>query len=475
MKKITISLILLAVIGLLLALAMYNDSVRSYLPAALQMQMTAEKAVLEYPDAHSSLHDHSAESPKKYHYIGPMHPQIMRDEAGTCPICGMDLVKQEIELLSKIERLLKSKSKQYRYICPMHPQIIQDESGTCPICGMDLVKQEIEMSTETSDYPAVRISSATAQNMGIRTAEARRQTLWKYIKTVGNITYNDDYITHVHPRANGWIEILNIKQEGTYVEKGQTLLSFYSPDISAALAEYLATYRAARSATVIKSARNRLHLLNVTDELINQVEKQGDVEFLVPIIAPRSGIVSRLSIGEGMYIKPDMELFSIVDLSTVWVLVDVFEHQIDWVKVGNSAEVTVAALPGKTWEGQIDYIYPELSPKTRTLQVRLRFDNAEGLLKPNMFADVVIYGGPNKNAITIPREAVIRGESGARVVTMAEDGRYIPVKVTTGMSSRGVTEILSGLDVGQKVVLSGQFLLDSESNLKASIQRMQGN
>jgi Cu(I)/Ag(I) efflux system membrane fusion protein len=463
MKKylfLSISLIILILIS-----AFYNPTFRSYLPEAaraiLPQQMNAESVT-----EHQLKHQNSS-------YVCPMHPQIIRDIEGSCPICGMDLVEQTIEPQSS--PLITDSHQNFSYVCPMHPQIMRDTEGSCPICGMDLVKQEIEVSTTSSEFPAVRVSPSTAQNMGIRTQKVSRSTLWKYIKTVGNITYNEDLITHVHPRAKGWVEVLNISQEGVVVEKGQTLLSFYSPDISAALAEYLATYRLGRSAAVLQSARKRLHLLNVSDALIDKVEKQGNVEFVVPITAPRNGTITRLSISQGMYIKPDMELFSIVDLSSVWVLVDVFEYQLNWIKLGNSAEVRVAALPGKTWEGKIDYIYPELNPKTRTLQVRLRFDNHKGLLKPNMFADVVIYGGANKSVIAIPREAIIRGENGARVLSIDEQGKYQPVKVITGMSSQGMTEILSGLNVGQEIVLSGQFLLDSESNLQASIHRMRGH
>jgi len=422
-KSIKILFFLLIIIGVIASLLTYNDDLRTMLPASMQASFTSEA-------------DQQA---------------------------------------ANLEHLIKHGDP--TYICPMHPQIVRGEPGSCPICGMDLVLKEtgeIE-DADSSEFPAIKVSRSTAEKMGIRTTQVKQQTLWKYIKTVGNVTYNEDYITHVHSRAAGWIEKLQVKQSGTFVKKGQVLLEFYSPDITAALAEYLATYRLKTSSTVLNSARQRLHLLNVSDETIQQVEKQGNVDVLVPITAPRDGIITRLGVSQGMYIKPDMELFSVIDLSSVWVIVDVFEEQLNWLKLGNKAEVNVAALPGMTWNGQIDYIYPELNAKTRTLQVRLRFDNAKGLLKPNMFADVIVYGGPKENALTIPSEAVIYSEDGIRVITLNNKNRYVPVTVTTGMTTRGKTEILSGLKIDQTVVLSGQFLLDSESNLRASFQRMINN
>jgi Cu(I)/Ag(I) efflux system membrane fusion protein len=175
---------------------------------------------------------------------------------------------------------------------------------------------------------------------------------------------------------------------------------------------------------------------------------------------------------EGMFVKPDMEIVTIADLERVWVLVDVYEHQIDWLAEGQSAEIRVPAYPGRVWEGQVEYIYPELDPKSRTLRVRLAFDNPDGLLKANMFADVAIYGGPKRDVLAIPAEAVIETGRRSSVVLALGGGRFQPVDVVTGMRGNGMVEILSGLKAGEQVVISGQFLIDSESSLQASFLRM---
>jgi Cu(I)/Ag(I) efflux system membrane fusion protein len=184
--------------------------------------------------------------------------------------------------------------------------------------------------------------------------------------------------------------------------------------------------------------------------------------------------VADLGLREGMYVTPQLELFAIADLSGVWVQVDVFEHQMVMIEAGRPAEITVAAIPGEVFEGEVDYIYPELDPVTRTLRVRLRFPNPKGRLKPNMLADVVIYGGPKRDVLMVPREAVILSGRGARVVKALGEGRFQPVEVRTGIGNSEVMEILSGLDEDERVVVSGQFLIDSESNLRASFARMTG-
>lgn len=364
------------------------------------------------------------------------------------------------------------------YVCPMHPQIVRDEPGTCPICGMDLVLQE-RKGDDDSAMPAVQIDARTVQNMGVRTAEVTRDTLWKYIETVGYVDYDENGVTHVHPRATGWVEKLHVRAIGDRVTKGQVLLELYSPEMVQAQEEMLITLRADQSRltgtsreSLIASGRARLRLLGVPEASIQRLIRTGEVQRTVPMVAAQDGVVTAIGLSEGMYVTPANELYTIADLSSVWVQVDVFEHQLDWVSMGRSAKIAVAALPGREWSGTVDYIYPTLDPRTRTLRVRLRFDNAEGVLKPNMFADVVIYGGPKRDVIAIPREAVIPTAGAARVVKVTEDSTFQPVEVALGMQSGDRVEVLSGLEPGERIVVSGQFLIDSESNLQASFRRM---
>ena len=208
------------------------------------------------------------------------------------------------------------------------------------------------------------------------------------------------------------------------------------------------------------------------ESTISRIQKRGETQNRVPILAPADGVVTELGAREGMFVEPKMEIVTLADLSKIWVIVDVFEHQIDWLAEGLTAEISVPAYPGRKWEGQLEYIYPELDPQSRTLKVRLAFDNPEGLLKANMFADVVIYGGPKRNALAIPAEALIETGERTSVVTALGDGRFQPVDVVVGMRRGGKVEILSGLNEGDQVVTSGQFLIDSESSLQASFSRM---
>lgn len=370
-----------------------------------------------------------------------------------------------------------------KYVCPMHSQIVRDEEGSCPICGMDLVKQQISMDDHDDGPPIVRVRPETIQNMGVRTEKAEVGRLFKRIDTLGRVLYDEDAQEHVHPRAAGWVEKLYVRSEGERVKKGQRLLDLYAPDIVNAQEELLLSIRdkeirekagqKSRSRDLVQSSIERLHLFDVPSATIREVQKTGKVRSTVPVLAPRDGVVTRMGLRDGMYVTPTSEMFSISDVSKVWVLVDVFEHQMSWFEVGRPADITVPAMPGKTWEGKVDYIYPELDPMTRTLRVRLEFDNPEGELKPNMLAEATIWGGPQEDVLMIPRDAII--ETGKRRVVVLDlgDGKFQPVSVSTGMWTADKVEVLSGLQAGAEVVVSGQFLIDSESNLQASFRRMQ--
>ncbi|EDN68112.1 Secretion protein HlyD [Beggiatoa sp. PS] len=432
-------------------------------------------------------------------YVCPMHPHIVRPEPGNCPICGMNLVKKEIkpepsESLAKAEEDTPlehaRKHLDAKYVCPMHPHIVRPEPGNCPICGMNLVKKEIKpeskkpaMKSEANKqaghnkYPTVTVRPEIIQKMGVRTTTLKIGTLQKIIKTVGYVTYNEDKMRHIHPRSSGWVEKLHLRREGDFIKHGQMLLEMYSHEVLEAQQDFLVALRTRSKGTNLNpkryrnAIRNRLRLLGVPDSTIREIERLNRSLNNIPLFAPQSGTVTRLNIREGMYVTPSLEMFTIVDLSTIWVMVEVFEHQLDWVQEGLKAEMKIPALPGREWKGQVDYIYPELEPKTRTLKARLRFDNFEGRLKLNMFAEVIIHSQPKKNILTIPQQALIMTGERESVIKALGDGRFKPVDVKTGMRSQGEIEILSGLKSGDKIVLSGQFLIDSEANLQASFLR----
>ena len=360
-----------------------------------------------------------------------------------------------------------------KYVCPMHPQIVKGEPGSCPICGMDLVKRMIDR--DTGKHPEVALSAAVVQNMGVRTTTAERGTLWKHIRTVGRVDYDETRLAHIHPREEGWIEGLTVRSEGEPVTKGQELAALYAPRILSAQVDFLLALQPQPSGVAqVKAdkARNLLRLLDVPDSVIRSIERSGQTRNTVPVQAPINGILTKMMAREGMYVSKSTEMFTIADLSRVWVLVDVFEHQIAWLSSGLNATIRVPAYPGKEWEGQVDYLYPDLDPKTRTLRVRLIFDNPNLTLKPNMFATVEIFGGPERDVLKIPAQALIETGERTSVVKALGEGRFQPVDLVVGKQRGGEVEILSGLDEGDEIVVSGQFLIDSESSLQASFMRM---
>ena len=412
--------------------------------------------------------------------------------------------------------LLKPQS-QTQYVCPMHPQIVQDAPGTCPICGMDLVARAAE--APATGYPEVRLDGALIQNLGLRTARVERGNLWEPVRALGRVQFDETRIAHLHPRASGWITRLAVRAEGETVTQGQTLAEFYSPDILAAQIDFLlalghsssTTGRSARGggggstgpvvgkdtsagavtgsggdsgaggrtvggggpvAVKADKARNLLRLLDVPEAVIDAIQTSRETRDTIPIPAPITGVVTGLTAREGMYVTPDSTMFTLVDNRRVWVRVDVFEHQIVGLEPGQSAQMRVPAYPGRTWEGELDYLYPELDPKTRTLPVRLVFDNPDGALRPNLFAEVSIEGEGRRNVLKIPREALIHTGERESVVLALGEGRFQPVDVTTGARLGGEVEILAGLKEHDEVVVSGQFLIDSESSLRASFQRL---
>lgn len=370
------------------------------------------------------------------------------------------------------------------YVCPMHPQIQSDQPGSCPICGMNLVPRQTDehsgaassqTEAKTDVHPPVTLSGTVIQNLGVRTARVERGALSQSIRTLGRVTYDETRLAHVHPRAAGWIEALSLRAEGEPVRKGQELAAFYAPDILSAQVDFLiATDPQTSGERRIKAdkARNLLRLLDVPEAVIRDIERTRATRNTVPVLAPLDGIVTRLMAREGMYVTPDSEMFAIADLSAVWVLADVFEHQLAWITPGLKAEMSVPAWPGQTWEGRVDYLYPELDPRTRTLRVRLVFPNPGLDLKPNLFAKVTIFGDPGTARLTIPREALIQTGQRASVIRALGGGRFQPVDVTVGMAVDERVEILAGLNEGDEIVVSGQFLIDSESSLQASFQRL---
>lgn len=362
----------------------------------------------------------------------------------------------------------------------MHPQIVRNAPGTCPICGMALQEKKPPKSSRAT--PVVELSPDVVQKLGVRTAAVERGQLWKFIKTVGYVTYNERLLSTVRVRTAGWVENLSVRRVGLPVKKGQLLLELYSPEFLEVQKDFIAAQRKDQSGVLKtygqrqESIRPRDHLryMGISDSLMNEIARTGKPRYRVPIYAPQHGVIVRHNIHKHMHIPSEFPMMVIADLSSVWVEADVFEYQLEWVTRNLTAQVEVQALPGRQFTGQVTYIAPELDHTTRTLKVRLLIPNPEGLLKPNMFAQVKIFGGPKKDVLKIPREALIVTGERESVVRDMGNGKYQPVNVVTGMRSHGEVEIVSGLTEGDRIVVSGQFLIDSEANLQASFGRFGG-
>ena len=354
------------------------------------------------------------------------------------------------------------------WVAPMDSNYRRDEPGKSPM-GMDLVPVYADEVDATPGV--VAIDPTLVNNLGVRTAVAERGTLPRRIETVGYVGYDEDTLQHVHTRVEGWIEKLAATATGDPVQKGQLLFELYSPTLVNAQQEFLAAL-ASNNTGLRNASRDRLRALGVTDREIARLENEREASQRIRVYADSDGIIAQLGVREGMFVTPATEVMSVAQLDKVWVVAEVFERQSAWVQAGQPARVELDYLPGTTLTGTVDYVNPELDPRTRTLKVRLRFDNSGARLLPNMFARVVIDGLSIDNIVHVPREAVIRGGSSSRVVVDLGDGRFESREVLVGIESGDRVAIRRGLREGERVVTSAQFLIDSESNIDSALGRM---
>jgi len=354
------------------------------------------------------------------------------------------------------------------WVAPMDPNYRRDKPGKSPM-GMDLVPV---YANAAGDGNSVSIKPAMLQSLGVRTALVKRGKLWRLINTVGYVAFDERKLSHLHLRTEGWIEKLNVKSDGERVKKGDVLLELYSRELVNAQEEYVQALRGSND-YLERASRERLEALGMSSAQIKQVKRNKRAYQKVRILASQDGVVDSLNVREGMYVKPDTELLTLADLSSIWLLVDIFERQADWVAAGQPAEVSLGYLPGRLWEGEVEFVYPTIDPMTRTLQARLRFDNLDEALKPDMYADVRIYASPKDAVLSIPREALIKTGNSERVIVALGEGKFRPQEVNAGIESGDFVEVISGLEEGDQVVTSGQFLIDSEASLRASFGRME--
>jgi Cu(I)/Ag(I) efflux system membrane fusion protein len=357
------------------------------------------------------------------------------------------------------------------WVAPMDSNYRRDKPGKSPM-GMDLIPvYEDESSTDDFGPGAVRVAPHVVNNLGVRTAPVELENMHTEISTVGYVQYDEDKLIHIHPRVDGWIEKLYVKAEGDPVEKGQPLYSLYSPQLVNAQEELLIALKR-NNGSLVTAAKDRLKALQLSAGLIKELEQTKKVQQTITFYSPQAGVVDGLKIREGFYVKPGDTLLSIGKLDQVWVEAEVFERDAALIKEGLPVSMTLDYLPGEDWTGVVDYVYPALNSKTRTLRVRLKFGNPDFQLKPNMFAQVSIHANQADSAIIVPKEAVIRTGKQDRVVLALGDGQFKSIEVTIGRVDKDSIEILSGLNEDDVVVTSAQFLIDSESSKSSDFKRM---
>lgn len=362
-------------------------------------------------------------------------------------------------------------NKPLYWVAPMDANYRRDQPGLSPM-GMELIPYYgSQNNTIDEGAGTIKISPSVINNLGVRTTTATYRPLKTTIETVGYVTYDEDKLVHIHPRIAGWVEKLYINAIGDPVTKGQPLYDIYSPELVNAQEELLLALDR-KNKRLITAAENRLIALQIPQRAINTLKKDKKVQLNVTFYAPQNGVVESLFIREGFYVKPETMMLSIVDLTQVWVKAEVFERDVFKVAMGDSASMRLNYLPSKQWSGKVEHVHPMLNPKTRTGIVRLHFNNQNGDLRPNMFAQISIAINDNESALQVPREAVIRTGNQDRVVLALGEGYFKSVAVEIGRFDRNNIEIIAGLSAGEKVVSSAQFLLDSESSKTSDFKRM---
>lgn len=442
----------------------------------------------------------------------PMHPYVNGEEGGRCPVCGMNLIPR-----AELEQHQGHAHDHDTYTCPMHPTVVTDEAGRCPICGMDLVKKDIapppaksaaELSerkikhwvapmdpTYISDKPGkspmgmdlvpvyeddgktgslITIDPVVMQNMGVRIARVERMPLFRHIRALGTVDVAESEIAVVNLRFSGWIEKLYVDETGEKVRRGQALAEVYSPELVSAQEELLLALRTAGATSPLAtSARRRLAFFGMGDADMKRLEDSRQTLRTIRIRAPREGYVLHKAVVQGARVMAGTDLFRIGSLQNIWINAEVYEYDAAWVELDAPATMELTFEQGRLFSGKVGYIYPTLNPKSRTLTVRLEFENPGLSLKPGMFATVRIEARRKEGALAIPTEAIIHSGERQIVFVALGGGRYDKRELTTGLvADRHLTEVTYGLQEGERVVVSGQFLLDSESQLQEAVQKL---
>ena len=473
-----------------------------------------------------------------------MHPEVIQEEPGICPICQMDLVPMRDGAAAAdhaghdhgtAPAGSGAAAVATVWICEDFPEMEFDAPGDCPIDGTALVaveggdggaevaggEREIlfyrspldpsvtspvprqdEMGMDyvpvyadevdgggaagaLADGPVVAIDPVTVQNMNVRTAPVEVRNVVREIRTVGYLEYDQQKMVSVTTKYSGFVEKVYVNYKGQPVSRGEPLFEIYSPELVQTARELLSAIAFAermadapedarrRAESLVEAARQRLSYWDISAEQVARIEETGKVDRTLTVTAPASGVVMMRMAGlEGRAVEPGIELFHIADLSSLWLSVEVFEDQLAWVREGSEADVTLSYFPGEHFTGRVRYIEPEVSDETRTVSLMLEVPNRDRKLRSGMYATVVFRPPAAEAAVAVPSQAVLRTGERSVVIVALGDGRFAPREVTLGAAGEGYVQVLRGLSPGERIVTSSQFLIDSESNLKAAVQKM---
>ena len=402
-------------------------------------------------------------------YTCSMHPQIVQDHPGDCPICGMKLVPMRKNTPPAAQDRQSSTGKKIKYY---KSTMLLGEISQTPrkdSMGMDMVPvYEGESESQT-----INVDQVTVQKMGVRSAPVTKGPLRRVVRTVGAIDYNETALADVTTKFKGWIENLYVDSTGKQVHKGEPLFDIYSPELYSAQNEYVLAMNQSGAGGLRSSARQKLKLFDISEDQITELEKTKTAQRTLRVNAPIDGIVVEKMAVKGQMVDAGMKLYRLADLGIVWVQSQIYEQDLGLLKLGQEAEVSLSYLPDRKFRGRITYIYPTLDEKTRTARVRMEFHNPGFFLKPGMFATVEIRAELEPEALLIPDTAILRSGNKNTVFVALDAGKFEPRNVTLGpRSENDQIQVLSGLNEGERVVTSGQFMLDSESQLREAIQKM---
>ena len=403
-------------------------------------------------------------------YTCGMHPQVIQDHPGNCPICGMKLTPIRKQASAIGERKIKY------YKSTMTPGEVRQTPGKDSM-GMDMVPV-YEDEAAAAESSAIEIDPVTTQNMGIRTATVTRGPLRRVIRTVGVIDYDEMTLADVTTKFKGWIEKLDVAATGQLVHRGEPLFAIYSPELYSAQVEYLLSLNQNSTndpgaAVLRETAASKLKFYDISDTQIAELEKISQPRKTLQILAPIDGFVIEKNVVQGQMVDAGMKLYRLADLGIVWVYAQIYEQDLPYIQLGQEAVVKLSSMPDREFRGRVTYVYPNVDEKTRTVKVRMEFHNPGYFLKPGMFATVHVTSELEPSALLIPDMAILRSGEKTTVFVALDGGKFDPRTVTLGPQAEDdMYQVLSGLNEGERIVTSGQFMLDSESQLREAIQKM---